>query len=515
MTSRHKLAKRLVLIKLPMVLSFLLIACATENPTGAVGGPPPPPRSGWHVSPSGTAGGSGSIGSPWNLGYALSGASGKIQPGDTVWLHGGTYRGAFVATVAGAPGLPVVIREYPGERATIDVAGSTSSTSRGDAFVVKGGWTVWWGFEMMSSDPNRSTNTRSNMMINNASNTKYINLVIHDGGIGFYTWAQQTNVEVNGSIFYNNGWQGPVQGGGHGMYLKSDAGPLTIKDNIMFNQFGYGVQVYSEPGDGGLVNITLDGNVSFNNSSISTQYNTSGNANILMGGVVPVQHGRVVNNMTYFSPGYGVQNFVMGFSTYANADATLQDNYAVGGSYTLAVGRWSQLTSRNNQLFGTSHVLQLKDTSLTGFTWQTNSYRRDPVAPAWQYNGTDYPFATWTLKTGLGLTDVTQPLNPTTPQVFVRPSAYEPGRATVVVYNWSRQSSVNVDLSGVLPSGASYEIHNVQDLFGAPVSSGTYTGGGVGVPMTGVAPPTPVGGAPHQPPRTGPDFDVFLVTKVN
>jgi hypothetical protein len=507
MTSRHKL---------PMILSFLLVACTLEKTTGT-GAPPPPPRTpltGWHVSASGTTGGAGNSSAPWSLAYALAGAGGQIQPGDTVWLHGGTYRGAFVATVAGAPGKPVVIRQYPGERAVIDVAGATSATSRGDAFIVRGAWTVWWGFEMMSSDPNRNTNTRPNMIVNNASNTKYVHLVVHDGGIGLYTWPQQTNVEIYGSIFYNNGWQGPVQGGGHGLYLKSNSGPLVVKDNIMFNQFGYGAQVYSEPADGGLVNITLDGNVAFNNGSVSTQYGTSGNANILIGGMSSVQHGRAVNNMTYFSAGYGVYNLVAGFSDYANGDMTLQHNYAVGGTYTLSVGHWSQLTATDNQLFGTGHVLQVRDTALSGYQWTANAFNRDPLAAAWQYNGTDYAFVAWKLTSGLGLSDLILPGTPAT-QVFVRPSAYEPGLATVVVYNWGHQGSVSVDLSGVLSANDRYEVRNVQDLFGTPVTSGTANGSSLSIPMGGVTPPIPIGGAAHQPPQTGPDFDVFVVRKLN
>ena len=84
----------------------------------------------------------------------------------------------------------------------------------------------------------------------------------------------------------------------------------------------------------------------------------------------------------------------------------------------------------------------------------------------------------------------------------------------VVVYNWGRASSVSVDLSGVLASGARYEVRNVQDWYGTPVTTGTFGGGSISIPMGGVAPAPVVGGAPHAPPRTGPEFDVFVVRPV-
>src|SRR5256885_3307687 len=81
-----------------------------------LGTPPPPPfeHTGWHVTPGASSNGSGSRTQPWTLSYALSGAGGKIQPGDTVWGHGGIYHGKVMATVFGAPGKPGVVRPYPG-----------------------------------------------------------------------------------------------------------------------------------------------------------------------------------------------------------------------------------------------------------------------------------------------------------------------------------------------------------------------------------------------------------------
>jgi len=86
-----------------------------------------------------------------------------------------------------------------------------------------------------------------------------------------------------------------------------------------------------------------------------------------------------------------------------------------------------------NQLFGNDHIVMLRDSLLTGFTWSANSSHRDPLATAWRYKSTDYSFANWQLATGLGVTDLVSSLPPGAPQVFVRPNTYEPGRATIVV----------------------------------------------------------------------------------
>jgi hypothetical protein len=66
-----------------------------------------------------------------------------------------------------------------------------------------------------------------------------------------------------------------------------------------------------------------------------------------------------------------------------------------------------------------------------------------------------------------------------------------------------------------LQPGAQYEVRNVQNWYGTAVTTGTFDGGAINLPMNGVTPPAVVGGAPHPPPRTGPDFDVFVVRKLN
>jgi hypothetical protein len=84
------------------------------------------------------------------------------------------------------------------------------------------------------------------------------------------------------------------------------------------------------------------------------------------------------------------------------------------------------------------------------------------------------------------------------------------------VFNWGRQARVEVDVKGVLAAGDRYEVHNVQDLFGAAVSTGTLPAGGttITIPLGGVRPPTPAGLSTSPAPRTGPEFDTFVVTRV-
>src|SRR5438132_3534937 len=71
-------------------------------------------------APAGTTRGDGTRDRPWDLATALSGGRGRVQPGDTIWLRGGTYTGNFDGTLTGTSTAPIVVRQYPGERATID-----------------------------------------------------------------------------------------------------------------------------------------------------------------------------------------------------------------------------------------------------------------------------------------------------------------------------------------------------------------------------------------------------------
>jgi hypothetical protein len=461
----------------PLVLALVLWPAARAPARGAVVG------HGYYAAPTGSPVGTGSPTRPWDLATALSGARGRVQPGDTIWLRGGTYKGSFRTTVAGRTGAPVVIRQYPGERAVIDGA-----RSRKDTWVAAGEYTTYWGFELTNSNPDRSTSSLTNdarpdVIANYAPHTKYINLIVHDGGVALYTDARFADVEIAGCIFYNNGWDAPDRGHGHAMYLKNYTGPVLARDNVAFNQYGYGIHAYTNASSGKLINITIEGNVAFNNGSLASRRRSP---NILLGGDGYAAGGTIRENMTYVSPKLGdaEANVVVGWKLLRNGDVVVERNYFAGGSPVLQFAYWTAARVSNDTLIGGGRGGPLV-------------VRREPSAPGqiWRDN-----------------IELDRP--PRATRVFVRPNPYEAGRAHVVVYNWGRKSEVTADMSGVLVAGDRYEVRNVQDLFGPPVVTGTLSGTSITIPMSGVTPPAPTGLAASSAPKTAPEFDTFLVTRL-
>ena len=458
----------------------------TSNPT-----PQPTVHAGHYAAPSGSSSGDGSMSHPWDLATAMANVAGKIQAGDTLWMRGGRYVGDFRTAVSGSSSRPVVFRQYPGERATID------GTLRAD------GTDVWfWGFEVMRSVPTG----RLPAVESRGARQKFINLVIHDAaqqGITF--WDEAADAELYGNIVYNNGTHENLD---HGTYVHNISGTKLIDDNVFFDNLAYGIHVYVKGGEGAQKNVHVVGNVSFNNGTISNTYPAKGN--LIIGGEDPGQGHQAIDNLLYFSGNDGV-NLQLGY-TAENQDIVCKGNTVWGGSTAFMIGHWSSAVVQGNTIGGASDVVSLMDAP-SSYSWSGNTYYRSATAAAWRdASGSDLTLANWQHATGLGASDHVEGTVPATTEVFVKPNKYEAGRAYVVVYNWGHNSSVSADLSGVLRSGQRYEVRNVQDIFGAPVASGTYSGGGITLPMHGVTPPAPIGRSTRTPPKTGPNFDTFVVT---
>ncbi|HEX6534242.1 MAG TPA: right-handed parallel beta-helix repeat-containing protein, partial [Gemmatimonadaceae bacterium] len=307
------------------------------------------------------------------------------------------------------------------------------------------------------------------------------------------------------SLVFNNGRQRVTDGYAHGIYTQNDQGAKLFQDNIVFHQFAFGFHAYGESGS--LRNMTFDGNVSFENGG--------GQPDFFIGGMTAASNMTLTNNMTWHEEGGGSVWMGYDYCGCTSSGFTIKGNYFVGGSPVVRLQHIGTLALSNNTIVGpgTTAGTYQETGSSSGFSLSGNAYYGNSSQREFQWSSGTYTFSGWKAATGFGSSATYGGSKPSGTKVFVRKNKYERGRANVIIYNWARLGSVSVDLSGVLQAGDHYEIRNVQDWFGTPVASGTYGGGSVAFPMTGVTSPTPKGGWVSTPPVTGPDFNVFVVLK--
>lgn len=428
----------------------------------------------FHVAADGRKDGDGSRERPWDLATALAHPE-SVRPGDTLWLHGGTYRGVFASRLQGTADKPIVVRQAPGERATLDAAGSGAG---GSTLQVHGAQTWFQGFEITNSSARRVTKMQGphpadlglngSVDVYSGAGHKLINLVVHhcSGGPGATTDARGT--EAYGNIVFNNGWDAPDRGHGHAFYWQNDKGTKRIAENVFFNQFSHGIHCYGSS-RAFLNNFHIEGNIAFNNGAMSKR---SGFArNYLVGGGRLAENITVAENYSYFPRG-GTN--VLGYGRGCDR-LTVTGNYFATPDGNAVEIKAKSLSLRGNTFFGHVPGVDAGDHPDNTFLG-----RRRPGGAA----------------------------------VFVRPNRYERGRAHVVVYNWALKDAVEIDLSKTgLERGEAFEVRDVQNYFGRPVATGRYEGKPVSVTLKGLTVADPVGDVPIKPAHTGPEFAVFVVRK--
>jgi hypothetical protein len=423
----------------------------------------------FYVAPNGSDSNSGTVGSPLSLSKALSSSSPAVA-GDTIWVRGGTYSGAYVSYLNGSASAPIIVRNYPGERAILD-ANNSAAQSSGILLSVFGSNTYFWGLELTDSNPSRvdsgGPDQPNGVYLNSSQNIKFINMIIHDmPGQGMGLWAENTDAEVNGCLVYYNGtnhWD-------HGIYLQNQNGNKKLKDNIILEQASHGIHAYGSTA-AFLDNITLDGNTVFESGGLLG----GAERNILLGGLSVAHNPVVTNNYTYFRSANGNSN--IGYSA-GTANAVVNNNYWVAGNVAerFVINSGAQVT-------GNVFIGGLDPSNLPS-TYPSNTYMGS---------------------------------KPTSGNaVLVRPNQYEPGRANITIYNWAKASSVQVNISSAgLASGDGFEIRDAFNFFGSPVVSSTYTGSPVSIPMGGLSTATPVGNALVHPAHTAPEFGAFILLKTS
>lgn len=470
----------------------LMVTALAPPPAGGV--------SGYFVATNGTAGGDGTLARPWDIATALAHPA-RVQSGDTLWIRGGTYKGEYTSYLRGQSGRPVVMRQYPGERAIID-----------GGLAVRGAFSWFWGFEVMNS----SLGALVTAVDVYGAGTKIINMIVHDAaGNGIGLWEGASDAELYGNVLYNVGRAGSTPGRyAHGIYFQNVTTSKRIVDNVVLNSYSYNFHGYTE--NAGLNNLYLEGNVSFNAGSFFTY----GGAEYLIGGGQPVRNLNFTGNYSYRGGGLNARN-EFGYGAPTPLGNRITNNYLMGST---KISYFDGGTFTGNTFANRPSSYQLieifhnsSQSMGAGFVFNNNTYRApnaNNVAAFRRVQGTGrgYSFAEWRAF-GYDANSDFQIAGITGTKAVVRPNLYEAGRANVVVYNWDQLGSVMVDLSGVLAPGSRYEVREVQDYFGSVVASGTSNGGMISLPMSPVTAVRPLGPMNWAAPSTGTEFHTFVVLR--
>jgi hypothetical protein len=508
--------------------------------TGSTGSTTPPPvlpsGNSWYVSTSGSASGNGSMSSPWDLQTALNQPS-SVKPGDTIWVRSGKYGGgtassAFQSKLVGTASAPIIVRAYPKERVTIDAwieVGCCDGAPNPSA----GSYTWFWGLEIAGFNPDRSSGTSGppqwaaqanhNGADTWGAGTKFINNIIHDTAGGISVW-NAADSEVYGNIVYNVGGYGTDRGHGHDFYVQNAApSVLKLTDNIGFNNFDMGLQAYGSS-DATVQNIQLRGNAIFNSGILYGQIVD----NLTLGGGSGGPSGMLLDsNFFYSTPSLSQGYNELGYLwTPRSHDAVATNNYFIGGNQAIDLERWDSLTFTNNTVYSQateSMLITRTDQTTAPYNYNNNRYfgsgqfTIDASCDNWPCpSSRNVNFSSWVSSTGLDRSSSFAPGAPTGVWTTVRPNAYEPGRANIVIFNWDNNSSVQVDLSASgIKAGDAYQIRDAQNWYNGPVVSGTYNGSPVAIPMSGLQLALPVGSVPLLPKHTAPQFGTFVLLSGN
>lgn len=467
------------------------------------------------VASDGTAKATGSREAPWDLATAFAHPL-AVKAGDTIWLRGGTYRGGLTCDLKGEANNPIIVRQLPGERATLDLKRVGERTG---TIYIKGDWVRFQDFEVTCSDPKRTTQIVSSWPEDidrgsldcRGSHVSLVNLIVHDLGVGISMWTEGEGGELYGCLIYNNGWKAPDRGHGHGVYTQNERGTKRLVDNVLFNQFGYGIHAYGSS-KARLEGFHLEGNATFNNGCLSGPGERA--SNILVGGGTRAARIAAIGNFTYHTDLAGTSS-QFGYGPN-NDDLVLRDNYFAG---YVRMMPWQRVTASGNTFVGLTSLVELHVPSraaLKGYDWDRNTFLsgevqyqplsavmgKEDVAGGWQQ---------WREKAGLDLNSTYTKGKPAGTTIFVRPNRYEAGRGHVVVYNWDKLPEVEIDLKEVLQPGQKFRVVSAQNFFGEPLVRGSYAGQPISLPMRPTPPIQPVGMADYRLPVTEPEFGVFVV----
>ena len=270
-----------------------------------------------YVATTGDDSNSGTIDSPWRT---IQKAANTVNPGDVVYIRGGTYVEYVLVTRNGAPGNPITFQSYPSENAILDGSGFPIFDSGPNGlFWVRGAYITVKNMEMQNANyATAGTEDTHDVIIDT--------IHAHDGKLtGVYLWNSDYITVTNCIIhdMYNPPYDKDPAGGGNADGIGTIIGNtnLTITYNIVYGCSDDGIDIWAAQ------NSLIKGNISYHNGYRSSTSNVAaGNGNgYKMGGGG--------GGSSIFIDNISFDNRARGFDANSGEHNTLYNNTSVNNGW--------------------------------------------------------------------------------------------------------------------------------------------------------------------------------------
>lgn len=440
----------------------------------------------FHVFPKsgqnpGTAEGNGSLDRPWDLQSALTQSPDIVRPGDTIWIHSGTYNGRYISTLSSNDiRRKIVVAPFKNDKVILN--GNIKSNKK-SVLQVKGNNVVYKNFEVTFIGTfSRDETDKAFMKVDGIShvsgvNCVFINLKIHNNpGIGFGSWKRAGGSIIAHCQIFHNGFMGTKRGRGPGMYVQNESEQIrVIKNNIIFNNYYKGIEVWSaakRANNSYVKNVTLNDNIIFNNGLPSGKFTnnilvaTDDRNGINIAKNIDIRRNVLYHNTNYENNqvgGHGPTLSLGNSSKVILKDIRVEDNYILGRNNALRINDIQGFTFKGNTVYaGYVHFYNSAennmDTWITGknkyFTKNSRPFRfiskKDLTMKQWQQEKSPDLNSSWQLIKSFDMPSVLH-----FSKIPSQSDEYQ-----IALFN-KQSDSVSVDLKKYEIAGMKYQLLNI------------------------------------------------------
>jgi MYXO-CTERM domain-containing protein len=231
----------------------------------------------YYYGPTGSSSAACTQPAPCALDYNLSGKS--FQPGDTIYLLGGTYSGQYIRNGAsGNSGAWITFKAVDGQLPILDGGGGVGCGVEPSAAV------QYVRFDGIASR-NWQSSGFSNGWNNPSSHVEFINGIADGNGINGIAFYKATGVLIQQNLVAHNGNQQPSWSSGVNLYTAGG----TYQDNIVQSNVSFeNIDISSHHSDGsgfildqGSSGASFENNIGFRNGGSCIRLTTSGGSHVV------------------------------------------------------------------------------------------------------------------------------------------------------------------------------------------------------------------------------------------